>query len=565
MYVTAVPNRNSPPAVLVRESYRVDGKVKNRTVANLTGLPEEAIEAVRMALKGKPTGALSDRFSILSSKPHGHVEALKAVIKRLKLDNIIDTKPSQQRALIVALVAARVLRPASKLATSRWCSDTTLPEVFGLQDVDTSAIYAAMDWLADKQEVIEKRLARRHLEDGSQVFYDLSSTWVEGTKCPLARFGYSRDGKLGKQQINFGLVTDKDGRPVSVTVYPGNQADPATLQEQVDKLRTQFGLQSVTLVGDRGMVTQAHVDAFSRDDGIRWITALKSSGLRKLKAEGSLQLELFDQRNLFELESPEYPGERLVACRNPHLAERRRFKREALLDETRVHLDKVFRAVATGRLYGKAKIGLRVGRILNRFKMGKHFNLEIEDDAFFYSVNRRRVEEEASLDGIYVIRTNAPADALSSQDAVRSYKRLTRVEKAFRSLKTASLDVRPIHHHRERRVRAHFLLCLLAYYVEWHLRQAWAPLLFGQEHDASQNRDPVAPASPPLEAVEKALTKKTVDGHTVHSFRTLLEHLGTQTRNLCQPKGLQTKHTFALVSEPNDLQRRAHALLKTVS
>ncbi len=531
MYIATVPNRGGKPTILLRHSYREGGKVKNRTLGNLTHLPPHAIEILRRIVRGESVAMMDDAVEIESSRSDGHVSAVLETMRKLGMESLLSSRRSREQKLLLGMIAARVIAPSSKLATTRTWQTTTLPERLGIEDATEDDLYAAMDWLVDKQPVIEKKLAARHLEPCGLVLYDLSSTWVEGSCCPLAALGHSRDKKRGKEQINFGLLTDEDGRPVSVTVYEGNVADPATVKDQVTKLKQRFGLDLLVFVGDRGMVTQTQVDAFVEQKGVEWITALKSGAIRKLKAEGALQLGLFDERNLFELESPKYPGERLVACRTPELARRRANKRDALIAATKVEIEKVQGMVQRGRLHDRAEIGLRVGKCINKYKVAKHFKLEIEDGVLRYRVRHDKVKAEAALDGIYVIRTSLPRDVMSPEDAVRHYKRLTRVERAFRSMKTVSLKVRPIYHWQEHRVRAHIFLCMLAYYVEWHMRRAWSPLLFGEEEDTLMARDPVKPSLPSPAARCKASAKKTIDDMPVHSFSSLMNHMSSIVQN----------------------------------
>jgi len=486
-------------------------------------------------------------------------------IRKLGLDRLIATRRCKERDLVLAMIASRLAAPGSKLKTTRWLQTTSLEETLELAGANEDDLYKAMDWLEQRQPAIEKRLAKRHLEDGALVLYDLTSTWMEGSKCTLAARGYNRDGKRGKLQINFGMVTDEVGRPVSVSVYPGNTADPSTVQDQIKKLQDEYDLDLVVFVGDRGMVTETRIDSFVEQGGIEWISALKSGGLRKLRSEGNLQLGLFDERNLFEFESSQYPGERLIACRNPELATRRTRKRRSLVDATKKELDAIQRSVAAGRLSGKAEIGLRIGRVVNKYKVAKLFKLEIESSSFRYRVRSERVAAEAGLDGIYIVRTNVSARRLSAEDAVRHYKRLGHVERSFRAMKTVDLQVRPVYHYAERRVRAHIFLCMLAYYVEWHLRDAWSSLLFANEVDTLPNRDPVAAAQPPAVARRKAARKRTEDGFPVHSFRSLMEHLSTIVPNYCRRADAPASEPgWTMATQPDRLCRRAFELLKTL-
>ena len=700
MFIAKIPNRGSPPAYLLREGYRENGKVKMRTLANLSKLPLHAIEVLRRSLKGEELAPVDDLFEIVEngSQTHGHVEAVLAAMKRLSFANLIASRPCRQRDLVVAMVAARVLapKPPSKLATTRWWKSTTLPELLGVADADEDELYEAMDWLLERQPTIEKKLAARHLDEDSLALYDLSSSYIEGHICPLAALGHNRDGKKGKLQINWGLLTNQDGIPVSICVLKGNTGDPKTLLPQVHKVRDDFGIRHFVIVGDRGMIMQKQIDALEDLDGIDWITALRTDAIRKLVKSGNLQLGLFDERNLFEIKHPEFPGQRLVACRNPELARRRAKKRESLLDATveelrkvqkmtqmgraqdkasikeqldkavgksrlskyirfvlhddgfnvsideqgvvkevtrttvreleqlrrRVKtgelkdknqithrvtrtlgkqkvgghfhvdvrddgfdytideaavveqvmaplqrkLDKVRKRIEFGRLHGKGAIGVRIGKVINKYKVGKHFDLDIRDDGFDFSINEDKVAAEAALDGVYVVRTSLPEQRMSSAQTVRSYKLLTQVERAIRSMKTVDIRVRPIHHHLEKRVRAHFFLCMLAYYVQCHMMEAWRPLLFADEDQASkENRDPVAPAQRSEEAKYKAATKCLDDESPVHSFETLIGHLAGIVRNTCRRVGAgPDEQTFYMTTPPNPKQQRAFDLLKTI-
>lgn len=573
MYVAAVPNRNSPPAILLRESYRENGKVKTRTLANITHLGAHKIDALRRALSGSPPAAgspLPESFRISRSLPHGHVASVLGCLRNLHLDSIVDPVASRQRDLVMAMIVARILEPASKLATARGLhSDTlhhSLGQVLKLDSADETELYQAMDWLLPRQARIEQELARRQLSHGGLVLYDLTSTYFEGHHCPLGKLGHSRDDKSGKPQIVFGLLTNAAGCPVAVEIFEGNTGDPKTVAAQVKKLRERFGLSDVALVGDRGMITSARI----REDlpaslGIQWISALRASQIRKLATGGHLQMSLFDKTGLVEIAHPDFPGERLIACFNPLLAEERARKRPDLLAATEKQLDKIVAATRRRKrpLRGKQNIGLRAGKILNRYKMGKHFQLSIEDDSFQYERKTANIEREQSLDGVYVIRTSVQKEALSSEQVVASYKSLSGVERAFRSLKTVDLHVRPIHHRLPDRVRAHILLCMLAYYVEWHMRQRLAPMLFDDD-DKSQaqaaRHSIVAPAQRSASAKRKAFTKQTADGLPVHSFQTLLGDLATIVRNRIQPA---EKHipAFDMLTQPTAIQQRAFDLL----
>ncbi len=581
-YIMTMPNRNGPVHVvttrrryksklyethLLRRTYREEGKVKNETVGNISHLPREVIEIVRQALRGEKFAPTSEMFEITASRMHGDTEAVLKAMKRLDFRGLLSSRPSAKVDLVMGMVAARIIRPHTKLATTRWWHTRTLAEELGIEGADEDDLYAAMDWLLDRQDTIEKKLAARHLQSGSLALYDLTSSYFEGTTCPLAKIGHNRDGKRNKLQVNYGLLTDRRGCPVAVSVYEGNTGDPKTLMPQVEKLRHKFSLSSVVMVGDRGMIGQATVEKLREVEGLSWITALKSGQIRALVEGGALQLGLFDEKNLFELVHPNYPGERLVACRNTELGRLRAHKRQDLLEATTKELDKVRAMVAGGKLRDEGKIGVRVGRVVNKFKVAKHFDLVIEEGRFDYCIVEQVVAAEAALDGIYVIRTSLSKKQMSSAEAVRSYKSLSEVERAFRTLKTVDLKVRPIHHRLADRVRAHILLCMLAYYVEWHMREAWRPLLFADEHlEAKATRDPVAPARRSPEAQEKATTHTLVDGTPAHSFRTLIEELSTIVRNTCRAPGVQDEaQTFRIITTPSDQQRRALDLLGAIT
>jgi transposase len=573
MYVATVPNRNSPPAILLRESFRENGKVKSRTIANISHLQSQQIEALRLALAGSlPTAStpLPDSFHISRSLPHGHAAAVLGCLRNLKLETILDSAPSRQRDLVVAMIVARILDPTSKLATARGLHSDTLSSSLGdllhLDNADETELYRAMDWLLARQTKIEQELARRQLSGGGLVLYDLTSTYFEGRHCPLGKLGHSRDDKSGKLQIVFGLLTNAQGCPVAVEVFEGNTGDPKTVASQIDKLRTRFGLQDVVLVGDRGMITSARIrQDLPASHGIQWISALRANQIQKLAKDGCLQMSLFDQTDLVEIAHPSFPGERLIACYNPLLAEERARKRPDLLAATEKQLEKISAATRRARrpLRGKQNIGVRAGKILNRYKMGKHFLLRIEEDSFHYERKTANIEREQNLDGIYVIRTSVQREALTSQQVVASYKSLSGVERAFRSLKTVDLHVRPIHHRLPDRVRAHIFLCLLAYYVEWHMRQLLAPILFDdddKQQAQAARTSIVAPATRSLSAKRKALSKLTVDGLKVHSFQSLLADLATLTKNKIQPTDKVTA-AFDMLTRPTALQQRAFDLL----
>ncbi len=562
MYIDVVPNRDSPPAVLLRESYREGGKVKKRTLANLSSLPPERIETLRMALRGDDLVPRDAAFEIQRSLPHGHVAAVWAQAKALGFPALLGTK-SPERDVVMALIVARVCRPGSKLATTRWWQDTTLATDLGVTDASTDDVYAAMDWLVGRQDAIEARLAKRHLTPGGMVLVDLSGSYVEGRHNELAARGYSRDGKKGKAQITYGLITDEAGRPVAVEVFPGNTADPTSFVATVTKIRERFGLSEVVMVGDRGMITQARIDDLKALPGAGWVTALRAPAIRKLAQGGAIQLSLFDETALAEITSPDYPGERLVVCRNPALAIERARKRRELLAATDTALNKIVTAVTAGRLKDPAVIGIRVGRVVNRHKMAKHYNLTIGEAVFTYQHNHRRIDTEAALDGIYVIRTSVKTDRLNPGEVVEAYKRLRLVEAQFRSLKTVDLQLRPIHHRREQRVRAHVFICTLAAYLVWHLRRAWAPLCFTDETPPDHTTDPVAKAQRSPAAQQKASTHTTTTGEPAHSLETLLNHLATLTRNqICIPHQTDLP-TFEMLTKPTELQQRAFNLLNT--
>jgi transposase len=567
MYIATVPNRGSPPAILLREGYREHGKVKNRTLANLSHWPAEKVDLLRRLLRGEPLAPVGQVSEVVASPHHGHVQAVRTAMRRLSFETLIASRPSRERALVVGLVAARILEPESKLATTRWWHTTTLPRDLGVADADEDALYDAMDWLLARQARIERKLAARHLRAGGLVLYDLTSSYFEGTTCPLGAFGHDRDGKKGKRQVNYGVLTDARGCPVAVSVVKGNTGDPKTLLPQVERVRTDFGIAHLVLVGDRGMISQTQITALQGLAGVDWITALKTGAIRDLVATGHLQLGLFDERNLCELTHPDFPGERLVACRNPELAKLRAHKRQALLEATTQALEKVRGMVARGKLRGPDAIGVRVGKVVNKYKVAKHFQLDIRAEAFAFHLDAAQVAAEAALDGLYVVRTSVPAERLGAADTVRSYKQLGLVERAFRALKTIDLKVRPIYHRLATRVRAHIFLCLLAYYVEWHMLEAWRPLLFSDEDQAAkQTRDPVAPAERSAAALEKVHSKRLDDGTVVHSFRTLLKALSAIVRNVCRRRGAGADEpTFDMVTIPTPEQQRAFDLLETIT
>jgi len=568
MYVAVVPNRNSKPAILLRESYREGGKVKTRTVANLSKLPASAVDALRRTLAGEVLVPLEEAFQVVASRHHGHVAAVLLAMAKLGFAELLGSRRSRQRDLVVGMVVAKLLQPlSSKLSTPDWWATTTLPETLGLGDADEDELYAAMDWLLERQGLIEKKLAARHLESDGLVLYDLSSSYFEGTTCPLATRGYNRDKKKGKLQVNYGLLHDRRGCPVSVSVFEGNTSDPKTLLPQVEKARDEFGVERLVLVGDRGMITQKQVDALKGFKGLEWITALRTEAIRKLVDGGVVQLDLFDERNLFELTHPDYPGERLVACRNPALARLRAAKRQELLDATARELEKVRGMVERGALKGQDVVGVRVGRVVNTYKVAKHFLLDIRDDGFDFEVDEAKVAAEAALDGLYVVRTSLPAERMDAADTVRGYKSLALAERAFRSLKTVDLHVRPIRHRLEDRVRAHIFLCMLAYYVQWHMQEALRPLTFADEeiHENRTTRDPVAPAERSAAAKRKASRKRLDDGTPVRGYRAVLEDLATIVRNTSRrPGAAEDEPPIYLDTAPSPAQQRAFDLLATI-
>ncbi len=653
MYIATIPNRNSPPAILLRESYRENNKVKNRTLANLSSLPPQSIDILRRSLKGENLVS-TDAFEIIEdgSPSHGHVDAVLTAMKRLDFSRLICSRRSRRRDLVVAMVVARILEPKSKLATTLWWADTTLPEILNVSDADEDNLYDAMDWLLERQGHIENNLAGRHLENNALALYDLTSSYFEGLTCPLAALGHDRDGKKGKLQVNYGLLTNRKGIPVAVSVFEGSTGDPKTLMPQVEKMKAEFGIEQFVMVGDRGMLTQKQVDLLHDINGIDWIGALRPEAIKKLATNGAIQMGLFDERNLFEVTHPDFPGERLIACRNAELAHRRAVKRESLLKATVKELDKVkgmvwrgrlsgkeeidtrvrgilkkyrigkhfeldiredgfsykvnqdtliaevmrkskynleliekglkrshnhiesiarqlaklSKKVDKGRLHGKDKIGVRVGKVIDKYKVGKHFELDIRDNDFSFEINRDKVKKEAALDGIYIVRTSLSKERMDEDETVRSYKLLSRVERAFRSFKTMDLMVRPIRHRLADRVRAHIFLCMLAYYVQWHMMEAWRPLLYADEDQKAKDlRDPVAPAKRSDSAIKKVRTKRLSDGSRVHSFRSLIGHLGAIVRATCRCSGERdASATFTMITRRNPKQQKAFDLLQTI-
>lgn len=702
MYIATVPNRNSPPAILLRESYREKGKVKTRTLANLSHLPKYAIDLLRRSLKGERFVSVDKDFEKVDSWHHGHVDAVLRTMKRLGFDRLINNRRCKERDIVIAMVVGRILEPDneknSKLANTRWWETTTLPALLDLEDVNESDLYAAMDWLLERQATIEKKLAHRHLADDGLVLYDLTSSYFEGVTCPLAALGHNRDGKKGKLQVNYGLLTDDRGCPVAVSVFPGNTSDAKTLTTQTKMVKDRFGIKTMVLVGDRGMITQKIIDEELKDtSGVDWITALRSETIKKLVKQKHVQLGLFDEMNLFEISIPDYPDERLIVCRNPELAKQRAYKRQALLEATAKELNAVRCTVENGKLRGeekisnrlknlvkqykmagqfrftvredgfdvllddkkkatefalagafkeftnvrssiergklegsdnirkkidkivakynltnhvlvniraadfevrvkdkdrasvcalasvceainkirslvehgtyggKDKIGVCVGKVVNKYKVAKHFVLNIKDDRFDYQIDEAKVATEAALDGIYIIRTSLVKKRLSAEDTVRSYKSLSRVERAFRSIKTVDIKVRPIRHRLGNRVRAHIFLCMLAYYVEWYMREALRPLLFVDE-EKTESDNPVEPAKRSVAAMQKVQSKRLEDGTIVHSFQTLLKLMSQIVRNECRLSGTGfDENTFEIVTTPNEKQKKAYRLLDKIT
>lgn len=542
-------------ATLLRRSYREDGKVKKETLANLSHLPAEAIDAIRRVLAGESLMSAEDAFEIERSLPAGHVNAALVMARRLGLAELLDRSASRQRDLCMAMIISRVICPGSKLSTVRTLGQSTLATELGVEGVDEDDLYTAMDWLIGRQARVEDRLAKRLLADGEMVLYDVSSSYFEGRSCPLGRLGYSRDGQKGLPQIIYGLLCDKAGRPVAVEVFSGELHDDKTLPFQVTKIKDRFGLAAVTVVADRGMVTRANIETLANTDGVSWITALKAPTIKKLVRDGVFQPSLFDEQNLGELTDVEdFPGERLIVCRNPLVGAQRARKRQELLDATDAELAQIKTRVDKGTLLGAAQIGMAVGPALKRFHVKKHFDVQITDTEFTYHRKQDEIDAEAALDGFYILRTNHTAETVPAGDVVRAYKNLEQAERAFRSIKGPDLQIRPIHHHLQDRVRCHVFICMLAYYLTWHLKAAWKPLLFTDEN-RPDGGDPVAKAVRSSEAEHKARTKRTTNGGPAHSYRTLLAELGTQTRNRTRLTG--HADTFEKLTQPTSLQAQA--------
>ena len=570
MYVESVPNRNSPPAILLRETYREAGKVKKRTLLNLSDWPRERVEGLRALLKGgvvMPPG--TEPLQVIRTLPHGHVSAVLGVIGKIGLDRLLGPHGNRPRDLVLAMIVSRIIAPASKLATTKglnpMTATTSLGQVLGVGEVAYDELYQALDWLLARQGAIETALARRHLKGGTLVLYDVSSSYVEGRCCPLAKRGYNRDGKKGKLQIVYGLLCAADGCPVAVEVFDGNTGDPKTLAVQIDKLKLRFGLAHVVLVGDRGMITQARIREDVVPANLDWITALRAPDIKALAEDGKLQLTLFDERNMAVITSPDFPGERLIVCRNPDLAAARTRKRNDLLDATQRDLTAIKQRVERKRapLHGADKIGIAVGAVLGRHKMAKHFEIEIADERFAFCRNEAAIAAETARDGIYVIRTNLPADAMGDPQVVASYKSLSQVERAFRSIKTVDLKIRPIYHWLEDRVRAHVLLCMLAYHVEWHMRGAIGPMLYEDDEKEAvlaERASPVTKAPRSDKARAKEATHRTADGMPVHSFQSLIADLGTLCLNTLVT-ATSPDYPITIATRPTLIQAKAFELL----
>ena len=560
MYIETVPNRNSPPAILICEG----NKSRKRTLANITNWPAHKIAALRSLLRNETLVSPEEAFEVTQTLPHGHVEAVLGTIRKLGLDKILGAKRSRERDIVIAMIAGQLLHSSSKLSATRLLRTTTLGEELSVQDADENELYAAMDWLSERQESIEKKLASRHLKDGGIVLYDVTNSSYEGKTCPLAKYGHSKSGK-GLPVISYGVITDEDGRPIAVSVYPGNTGDSSTVLEQTEKLRERFGLNRMVLVGDRGTLTQAQLDKMKDAQGIGWITALRSESLRRLVNEGCLQRSLFDNKNLAEIVSNEYPGERLVACFNPLLADERRSKREVLLSATEEKLEKLSKQVLRRKKkpLKASEIGLKAGKVHGLYKMGKHFILTIQDGLFQWKRNADTIRQEEQLDGIYVIRTSETKDRFTAEETVRRYKSLSHVEQTFRAMKGIDILVRPIRHRTLQRVPAHIFLCMLAYYVQWHMRRALAPILF-EDHElpaARMLRDPVLSAEASDVAKIKKASRRTPDGFVVHSFSTLLYELSRRARFTCRMISDAAGPTLHQITKPTNLQAKALELL----
>jgi transposase len=573
MYIERVPNRNSPPAVLLRESYREGSKVRKRTLANLSKLPDHAVNGLQALLKGGVTiASLPDSFKITRSRPHGHVAAVLGSLKNTGLHNLISSENSRNLRLVLAMIIARIIDPRSKLATARGFNEETcfssIGKILGIDGADEDELYLAMDWLLARQESIENNLAAKHLASSTLVLYDVSSSYFEGKTCPLARYGYNRDGKRGKLQIVFGLICDAEGCPIAIEVFEGNTADPTTLTNQIAKLKERFGIAKIIWVGDRGIISSSTIQKHFHNNQERsfdWISALRATQIRSLVEQESIQLSLFDEKNLAEISSDDYPGERLIACRNPMLAAERAKTREELLQATEKELSKIVAATTRQkkRLTGASNIALKVGNVVNRYKVAKHFTLDIQENSFSYERNTQSINSEAALDGLYVIRTTVESAVLSPTETVRAYKSLSQVEQAFRSFKTVDLKVRPIYHRNSDRVKAHVFLCMLAYYVEWQMRSLLAPMLFDEEdwELAHQQQKSVVKAAKSAQTLAKARTKRTANNLPVHSFQTLLADLGTIAHNEIVGSIEGASWVFDKITQPTIVQQKALDLL----
>ena len=561
MYIDIVPNRNSSPAILLRECWRDGSKTRKKTVANISNWPMEKVETLRRVLRGEKLIPAEQAFIIEQSLPHGHVEAVLGTLRKIGLEKMIASRRSPERDLVVAMIVEQILHHDSKLADTRNWHSTSLAEELGVEDADENDLYHALDWLLERQDRIENKLAKLYFAEGSYAFYDVTSSYYEGQKCPLARMGNSKDKKKGLPVIVYGTLAEQEGRPVSVDVYPGGTGDSKTLADQVSKLRQRFGLNRIVLVGDRGMITQTQIEYLEKFPGLGWISALRSASIRQLLEKGYLSISLFDTQNIAEICWPKYPNERFIACFNPLLAEERSRKRKELLEATEAGLRKIKSEVnrRTKQPLKESEIGLKVGRVINRFKVAKHFDLTIEDNKLEWMRLEGKIQQEEELDGIYIIRTSEPEESISAGDTVRQYKNLSRIEHIYRTVKGLDILIRPIRHRTEEHVRAHIFLCMLAYNVEWHMRKALAPLLFEDEEVDSlrKTRDPVAKAEPSESAKRKKATRVTSDGFPVHSFRTLLLALGTRCKNRCRLKGGGPETTFVQLTEVDALQRRA--------
>lgn len=564
MYIDTIPNRKSPPAVLLRETHRVKGRTVKKTIANLSKCPPQAVEALRLALRGVELVSKDDIFCVERSVPHGHVQAVLGVMRRLGMDTLLASRPCRERSLALAMIAQQVLSPCSKLAATRMWHSTTLARELGVESAGANELYDALDWLLKRQGRVESKLAKRHLKDGGEVLFDVSSSSYHGCTCVLAVRGYNRDGEKLRSVV-YGLLADGEGRPVAVGVYPGNTGDPSTVPDQVEKLRGRFGLNRVVMVGDRGMLTKTQIEALRKHPGLGWISALRFSAIRELAEVGAFQPSLFDERHLAEISSEAYPGERLVVCYNPLLAEDRRRTRTELLAATEARLKRVAAEVArrTAKPMTADEIGMKAGRVLNRYKVGKHFDVTIRDNALHFRRDAEAIAREARLDGIYIIRSSEKAEDLTAADAVRTYKSLAQVEQAFRCMKGDDLQVRPIRHRSEAHVRAHIFLCMLAFYVHWHMRKALSPVLFEDEDLDSDRweRDPVAKAQPSETVSRKKRSKQTAGGWPVHSFASLIADLATRCRNTCRAGKGKTAIRFDQVTELTLFQKHVFSLL----